>query len=195
VAGLRCPGGVIRTVAIPDSAITPARHHHPGRVRTLLPDPRRHRRQAARLQPGRGHRGCRVGQAPALPGRDTLPNGYCGRPPQQDCPHPNACLASDPGQADQTGSAGGCQKTGTRPTDRFPRQPEAASADSEVRPGPRLPTLRTHHLKIREAAPEALPTLSLPITGGETDSGIAVLKRADHPISYVLPARRVINGG
>jgi len=23
---------------------------------------------------------------------DTLPNGYCGRPPQQDCPHPNACL-------------------------------------------------------------------------------------------------------
>lgn len=24
--------------------------------------------------------------------RDALPNGYCGRPPQQDCPHPNACL-------------------------------------------------------------------------------------------------------
>jgi integrase len=24
--------------------------------------------------------------------RDSLPNGYCGRPPQQDCPHPNACL-------------------------------------------------------------------------------------------------------
>ena len=23
---------------------------------------------------------------------DTLPNGYCGRPPQRDCPHPNACL-------------------------------------------------------------------------------------------------------
>src|SRR6266851_2529079 len=23
---------------------------------------------------------------------DTLPNGYCGRPPQQDCPYPNACL-------------------------------------------------------------------------------------------------------
>lgn len=22
----------------------------------------------------------------------TLPNGYCGRPPQQNCPHPNACL-------------------------------------------------------------------------------------------------------
>jgi integrase len=24
--------------------------------------------------------------------RDSLPNGYCGRPPQQVCPHPNACL-------------------------------------------------------------------------------------------------------
>ncbi len=24
--------------------------------------------------------------------RDSLPNGYCGRPPQQHCPHPNACL-------------------------------------------------------------------------------------------------------
>ncbi|MDP1819496.1 MAG: tyrosine-type recombinase/integrase [Acidimicrobiales bacterium] len=24
--------------------------------------------------------------------RDSLPNGYCGRPPQQDCSHPNACL-------------------------------------------------------------------------------------------------------
>jgi len=22
----------------------------------------------------------------------SLPNGYRGRPPQQDCPHPNACL-------------------------------------------------------------------------------------------------------
>ena len=60
----------------------------------------------------------------------------------------------------------GARKTGTRPTDRFPRQPEAASADSEVRPGPRLPALRAHRLKIREAAPEALPTLSLPTLGG-----------------------------
>jgi len=24
--------------------------------------------------------------------QDSLPNGFCGRPPQQDCPHPNACL-------------------------------------------------------------------------------------------------------
>ena len=33
-------------------------------------------------------------------------------------------LASDPGQADQTGSAGRCQKNWARPTDRFARQPE-----------------------------------------------------------------------
>lgn len=26
----------------------------------------------------------------------SLPNGYCGRPPQQDCPHPNACLGLSP---------------------------------------------------------------------------------------------------
>src|SRR6266487_2320517 len=32
----------------------------------------------------------------------------------------------------------------------------AASADSEVRPGPRPPTLRPHHSKAREAGPEAL---------------------------------------
>jgi hypothetical protein len=24
--------------------------------------------------------------------KQTLPNGYCGRPLQQSCPHPNACL-------------------------------------------------------------------------------------------------------
>ena len=24
--------------------------------------------------------------------QSSLPNGFCGRPPQQDCPHPNACL-------------------------------------------------------------------------------------------------------
>ena len=71
-------------------------------------------------------------------------------------------LASDPGQADQTGSAGGCQKNWD-PADRsFHKTTRAASAESEVRPGPRLPTLRAHHIKIREAAPEALPTLSLP---------------------------------
>ena len=38
----------------------------------------------------------------------------------------------------------------------------AASADSEVRPGPRPPTLRPHQRKTWEAGPEALSTSSLP---------------------------------
>src|ERR1700757_2328060 len=44
------------------------------------------------------------------------------------------------------------------------RTARTASAESEVRPGPRLPTLRPYPVKIGEAGPEALPTLSLPIT-------------------------------
>src|ERR1700756_1018270 len=49
------------------------------------------------------------------------------------------------------------------PADRsFRKTTRAAPAESEVRPGPRLPTLRARHVKIREAAPEALPTVSLP---------------------------------
>jgi hypothetical protein len=27
--------------------------------------------------------------------KQTLPNGYCGLPLQQTCPHPNACLTCD----------------------------------------------------------------------------------------------------
>src|SRR6266704_6174716 len=43
------------------------------------------------------------------------------------------------------------------PADRsFRRTTRAASADSEVRPGPRLLTLRPHHHKTWEAGPEAL---------------------------------------
>lgn len=29
------------------------------------------------------------------PAKQTLPNGYCGLPLQQRCPHPNACLTCD----------------------------------------------------------------------------------------------------
>src|SRR6266851_10122090 len=68
-----------------------------------------------------------------------------------------------PGQADQTGSAGGCHEN-LGPADRsFRRTTRAASADSEVRPGPRPPTLTPHQVKAREAGPEALPTSSLSI--------------------------------
>src|SRR5208282_1801529 len=54
-----------------------------------------------------------------------------------------------------------------------PGQPERASADSQVRPGPRLPTLRSYSVKIGEAGPEALSTSSLPST---TRHALAVLK-------------------
>src|SRR5438046_9806436 len=67
-----------------------------------------------------------------------------------------------PGQADQAGSAGGCHKN-LGPADRsILKTARAASADSEVRPGPRPPTLRPRQVKAREAGPEALPTPSLP---------------------------------
>src|SRR5260221_7179384 len=67
-----------------------------------------------------------------------------------------------PGQADQTGSAGGCHEN-LGPADRsFRRTARAAPADAEVRPGPRPPTLTPHQVKAREAGPEALPTSSLP---------------------------------
>jgi hypothetical protein len=67
-----------------------------------------------------------------------------------------------PGQADQTGSAGGCQKN-LGPADKsFRRTTRPASAESEVRPGPRPPTLRRRQVETREAGPEALSTSSLP---------------------------------
>src|SRR6266536_1704304 len=69
------------------------------------------------------------------------------------------------------------------PADRsFRRTTRAASAESEVRPGPRLPTLRPHHLKTGEAGPEALPTLSLPITSVCWRESQFVLRRTDNPV-------------
>jgi hypothetical protein len=67
-----------------------------------------------------------------------------------------------PGQADQTGSAGGCHNLGPGRQIVSKDSPSAASADSEVRPGPRPPTLRSNRDTTREAGPEALPTSSLP---------------------------------
>ena len=90
-----------------------------------------------------------------------------------------ATPASCPGQADQTGSAGGCQKT-WGPADRSSRRTaRAASAESEVRPGPRPPTLRPHHRKTTEAGPEALSTLSLPSMRLSTGWYPTLRRRAD----------------
>src|SRR5260221_8028808 len=87
-----------------------------------------------------------------------------------------------PGQADQTGSAGGCHEN-LGPADRsFRRTTRAASADSEVRPGPRPPTLTPHQVKAREAGPEALPTSSLPTMSGCRRRVTARVLRADAPV-------------
>src|SRR6266581_250848 len=89
-------------------------------------------------------------------------------------------LASDPGQADQTGSAGGARKPG--PGRQIVSQDNAsASAESKVRPGPRPLTLRPHHRKTAEAGPEALSTVSLPNTRYRSMSG------ASRPTGTELP--------
>ena len=75
----------------------------------LRPSPRRHRARRVRallrrpastspathldLRPRPPSPPTPSGSNTTSPGSsDSLPNGYCGRPPQQDCPHPNACL-------------------------------------------------------------------------------------------------------
>jgi integrase len=71
-------------------------HVHDATIREEFDRYQRHRVNAA---------GQRIGYDPDAPTataewvkhnlsriRDSLPNGYCGRPAQQDCPHPNACL-------------------------------------------------------------------------------------------------------
>src|SRR5262245_30085244 len=57
----------------------------------------------------------------------------------------------------------GATKTWDPADESLAGQPERASADSEVRPGPRPPTLRPHHRKTTEAGPKALKPSSLPI--------------------------------
>src|SRR6266480_5205063 len=61
----------------------------------------------------------------------------------------------------------------------------AASADSEVRPGPRPPTLRPRQVETGEAGPEALPTSSLPITGEFLTSDRQWHSWAEQPILCV----------
>src|SRR2546421_13118540 len=73
------------------------------------------------------------------------------------------------------------------PADRSSRRTaRTASADSEVRPGPRLPTLRPYSVKIGEAGPEALPTLSLPSMRGVSTASSPCTCGTELP---VLPGR------
>jgi hypothetical protein len=85
-----------------------------------------------------------------------------------------------PGQADQTGSAGGCQNLGPG-RQIVIKTARAAPADSEVRPGPRPPTLRSHQVKTREAGPEALPTSSLPTRRHRSMTGFTMASDAERP--------------
>src|SRR5215467_6489106 len=93
-----------------------------------------------------------------------------------------ATPASRTGQADQTGHAGGCQKN-LGPADRsIPRTARSASADSEVRPGPRPPTLRPNQSKTTEAGPEHLSTSSLPIRRANRCGSLRSSGHAEHPV-------------
>jgi len=63
--------------------------------------------------------------------RDSLPNGYCGRPAQQDCPHPNACLTCPDFQT----SPSSCRSTGGRPRSTAVSSPKPRARDSSASPG------------------------------------------------------------
>jgi hypothetical protein len=87
------------------------------------------------------------------------------------------------GQADQTGSAGGCQSRG--PADRaVSRQPETAPADSEVRPDPRPDPTPTPPGNQGSRA-EALSTSSLPRIVRAGPSSVKGTRR-----SFLKPLRR-----
>src|SRR5215467_4075401 len=96
-----------------------------------------------------------------------------------------ATPASRTGQADQTGHAGGCQKN-LGPADRsIPKTARSASADSEVRPGPRPPTLRPNQPKTTEAGPEHYPHPPCRIGMPTEIMGMCEPIRAEHPAMRV----------
>src|SRR6478672_12318558 len=74
-----------------------------------------------------------------------------------DLATPSSCT----GQGDQIGTTGGATTWGPADTTALTTA-RPASAESEVRPGPRPPTLRAHRAEARQAEPEALATPSLP---------------------------------
>ena len=77
------------------------------------------------------------------------------------------------------------------PADRSSRRTaRAASAESEVRPGPRPPTLRPHHRKTAQAGPEALSTSSLPNIYISPRAAVIALSSTDQPVRGGLTAIR-----
>src|SRR6266516_5527117 len=83
----------------------------------------------------------------------------------RDGTHPLAVRPGNPGLLPKPGRPDRQREwvptTGARPADRLAGQPRMASAESEVRPGPRPPTLRAYRRKTSEAVPGA-PTHILP---------------------------------
>src|SRR5213082_1057772 len=77
----------------------------------------------------------------------------------RDGTHPLAAGPGTPasctGRADRDGTAGRCHKTWDPADESLAGQPERASADSEVRPGPRPQTLRPHQVKTPQAGPRS----------------------------------------
>ena len=173
-----------------------ARHHHPRRVRTVLPDPGRRAGPPARLRP--------AGGAPPTPNgsntdlaraADPLPNGYCGRPPQQDCPHPNACLTCPDFQTTaefldihrrQRDETTGCSSPPPKPTGgRARRQPS---------PRPRQP--RQDHRRPRSHRRPTMTTALVAAARQRADDtrrrAVEALRRLDaagEPVTFISVAR------
>ena len=70
----------------------PARHHVESRVRTVLPDHVDVEGRLLGFDPDAATADAEWVKHNLARAADALPNGYCGRPPKQECPHPNACL-------------------------------------------------------------------------------------------------------
>jgi hypothetical protein len=105
----------------------------------------------------------------------------------RDGTHPLAAGPVNPGLLHRTGRsgryAGGCRINLGPADESLAGQPERASADSQVRPGPRLPTLRPYSVKTGEARPEALSTSSLPNLAPFARRGRATGQRTYCPCS------------
>src|SRR6266513_2893121 len=109
--------------------------------------------------------------------------------------HPLAVGPVNPGLLSRTGRSDRQrrwvpQKPGTRPTNRFAGQPEDGVSRFGGQAGTQAPTLCSHHLETGEAGPEALPSLSLPITSGRELGLPRERPHTDYPVLAVLGPHR-----
>src|SRR5438552_13365505 len=102
-----------------------------------------------------------------------------------------ATPASCTGQGDQIGTTGGATTWGPADTTALTTA-RPASAESEVRPGPRPPTLRAHRAEARQAEPDALATASLPTMRAPRSEKCGAIVR-DMCGQAMWPAARVLS--